>query len=203
MSKQEHDEVNHPKHYTSDPSGVECITIVEHRNFNVGNVIKYCWRAGLKDADEKKHIQDLRKAQWYLNREIQRLGGAETEEERFKREANDLAKQAIDRMRKMSGVDFSEKFATSRREDIEKAIENLLMQGIDLTDPPEVVFAPGTVAVTPGGIRVTVENTYKNLDGELFASVTDDSGVQARIPIEELALPSDPVPVRPSEAAHS
>ena len=46
------DPVNHPKHYTSHPSGVECITVVEHMTFNVGNAVKYCWRAGLKgDAD--------------------------------------------------------------------------------------------------------------------------------------------------------
>ena len=41
------DPVNHPKHYTSDPSGVECIDVVEHRTFNVGNAMKYLWRAGL------------------------------------------------------------------------------------------------------------------------------------------------------------
>ena len=34
------DNVNHPKHYTSHPSGVECITVVEHMNFNTGNAIK-------------------------------------------------------------------------------------------------------------------------------------------------------------------
>ena len=44
-----HDNVNHPAHYTSDPSGVECIQITRHRNFNVGNAIKYLWRAGLKE----------------------------------------------------------------------------------------------------------------------------------------------------------
>ena len=47
------DNVNHPKHYTSDPSGIECIDITRHRNFNIGNAIKYLWRAGLKiDADK-------------------------------------------------------------------------------------------------------------------------------------------------------
>ena len=39
--------VNHPKHYNSHPSGVECIDIVRHYDFNIGNVIKYVWRAGL------------------------------------------------------------------------------------------------------------------------------------------------------------
>lgn len=65
------DMVNHPKHYTSDPSGVECIEIVRHRNYNIGNAMKYLWRAGLKD--EKTHTQDLRKAIFYINDEINRL----------------------------------------------------------------------------------------------------------------------------------
>ncbi len=62
------DAVNHPKHYNVHPSGVECITIVEHLTFNVGNAIKYLWRAGLKGAS----LEDLKKARWYIDREIQR-----------------------------------------------------------------------------------------------------------------------------------
>lgn len=73
------DNVNHPKYYTSDPSGIECIDITRHRNFNVGNAIKYLWRAGLKiDADKSsinKQIEDLEKAVWYIVDEIHRLGG--------------------------------------------------------------------------------------------------------------------------------
>lgn len=65
------DPVNHPTHYTSHPSGVECITITEHMNFNVGNAMKYLWRAGLK-ADQ---IEDLKKAAFYIDREIKRIGG--------------------------------------------------------------------------------------------------------------------------------
>lgn len=65
------DAVNNPKHYTSDPSGIECIEITRHRNFNVGNAIKYLWRAGLKDSDAT--VQDLQKAVWYINDEIERL----------------------------------------------------------------------------------------------------------------------------------
>lgn len=65
--------VNHPKHYTSDPSGVECIDIVRHRNYNIGNAIKYLWRAGLKNED--KHIEDLKKAIFYITDEIKRLEG--------------------------------------------------------------------------------------------------------------------------------
>jgi hypothetical protein len=67
------DMVHHPTHYTSHPSGVECIEVVEHYNFNVGNAIKYLWRAGLKDGAD--HLEDLQKAAWYVNREIRRVGG--------------------------------------------------------------------------------------------------------------------------------
>jgi hypothetical protein len=72
LAQQEHDAVNHPSHYTSDPSGIECIQITRHRNFNVGNAIKYLWRAGLK---EDAKVQDLRKAIWYIEDEIKRLEG--------------------------------------------------------------------------------------------------------------------------------
>lgn len=78
-SKNKNDQVNHPKHYTSDPSGIECIDVTRYRNFNVGNAIKYLWRAGLKeDKDRKlidKQIEDLNKAVWYLVDEIHRLSG--------------------------------------------------------------------------------------------------------------------------------
>lgn len=71
------DNVNHPKHYTSHPSGIECIQIAEHHNFCVGNAIKYLWRAGLKDDANRgtlaKQVEDLEKAKWYIEREIQRL----------------------------------------------------------------------------------------------------------------------------------
>ena len=63
------DNINHPDHYTGHPSGVECIAITEHMSFCVGNAMKYLWRAGMKgDA-----IEDLRKAIWYIEREINRL----------------------------------------------------------------------------------------------------------------------------------
>ncbi len=60
------DPVNHPAHYTSHPSGVEAITIAEHMGFCLGNALKYIWRADLK-ADA---IEDLKKARFYLDREI-------------------------------------------------------------------------------------------------------------------------------------
>ncbi len=82
-----HDPINHPKHYNSHPSGVECITITRHMTFNVGNAIKYLWRAGLKfeqdfssaaafevsQRSREKHIEDLKKARWYIDDEIKRL----------------------------------------------------------------------------------------------------------------------------------
>jgi hypothetical protein len=64
------DPVNHPSHYISHPSGLECIQITEHMNFCLGNAVKYIWRAGLKSNSA---IEDLQKACWYLEREIERL----------------------------------------------------------------------------------------------------------------------------------
>ena len=66
--------VDHPKHYNAHPSGIECIDVVRHMNFNLGNVVKYLWRAGEKDP--AKHLEDLKKAAWYLNDEIERLSRA-------------------------------------------------------------------------------------------------------------------------------
>lgn len=57
------DNINHPSHYTSHPSGIECIDIAEHHDFCIGNAIKYLWRAGLKSEDgiskKEKQIEDL------------------------------------------------------------------------------------------------------------------------------------------------
>lgn len=69
------DTVDHPSHYTSSPAKcrecshpIECIDVVEHMGFNLGNSVKYIWRCDLKsDA-----IEDLKKAAWYINREIER-----------------------------------------------------------------------------------------------------------------------------------
>jgi hypothetical protein len=62
------DPVNNPAHYKSHPSGIECIQITEHMGFNLGNAVKYIWRADLKG----NATEDLRKAAWYINREIER-----------------------------------------------------------------------------------------------------------------------------------
>ena len=75
----DHDPVNHPSHYTSHPSGVECIQIARHHSFAIGSAIKYLWRAGLKaDHGEDiraKEIEDLEKAVFYIRDEISRLKG--------------------------------------------------------------------------------------------------------------------------------
>lgn len=62
------DNVNHPSHYNWHPSGVECVVIAEAFGYNVGNAIKYLWR-----CDHKRDaVEDLKKARWYIDREIQR-----------------------------------------------------------------------------------------------------------------------------------
>lgn len=63
------DSVNHPDHYTAHPSGIECIQVAEHMGFCLGNAVKYIWRADLKGG-----VEDLRKAVWYLEREIAKRG---------------------------------------------------------------------------------------------------------------------------------
>lgn len=69
------DPIHHPAHYTSGPKCehcgkiVECIVVTEGLSFALGCVVKYCWRAGLKGST----IEDLKKAAWYIDREIKRL----------------------------------------------------------------------------------------------------------------------------------
>lgn len=83
MAQQESN-VNHPKHYNQHPSGIECIDIVRHYDFNIGNVIKYIWRAGLKHEegmnDRDKQIEDMEKAMFYLKDEIEMLKRKRNEE---------------------------------------------------------------------------------------------------------------------------
>lgn len=70
-----YDTVNKPKHYTSHPSGIDCIQITEHMGFNLGNAIKYIWRCDLKKDD----VEDLKKAAWYIEREIAKRTNYEQE----------------------------------------------------------------------------------------------------------------------------
>ena len=73
------DRVNHPSHYTwlKKLCGIEVIDITRHMNFNLGNVIKYVLRSGHKSeegmSDKQKRIEDLKKAVFYLNDEINRI----------------------------------------------------------------------------------------------------------------------------------
>lgn len=66
--------IDHPAHYNNHPSGAECIDIAEWFPFNLGNAIKYIWRAGIKGD----RLEDLKKARWYVDREIARLEDAES-----------------------------------------------------------------------------------------------------------------------------
>lgn len=70
-------EVDHPVHYNAHPSGVECIEVVRHMGFNLGNVVKYLWRDGIKEAEVD--LQDLEKAMWYLQDEINQRNNAITD----------------------------------------------------------------------------------------------------------------------------
>jgi hypothetical protein len=77
--------VDHPSHYNSHPAGIECIDVVECMSFNVGNVIKYLWR-----ADHKGHeVEDLQKALWYLQREIARREKVRTRSPEWKFEGKE------------------------------------------------------------------------------------------------------------------
>jgi hypothetical protein len=65
--KSSNEQVDHPKHY-NQISGVECIDVIEQLDlgFNLGNTIKYIWRC----ENKGKRVEDLKKAAWYLQREI-------------------------------------------------------------------------------------------------------------------------------------
>ena len=65
--------INNPGYYGGGNNPLEAIKIIEHYNlgFNLGNTIKYILRAGVKSPE--KEIEDLEKAAWYLNREIEKL----------------------------------------------------------------------------------------------------------------------------------
>lgn len=93
------DNINHPKHYTDTPFGLEVIDITEHYNFCIGNALKYIMRAGLKCekgmTQEEKMMEDLGKAVWYLNREMQK------QKKLSDKHAKELAKRRKrDRMRR-------------------------------------------------------------------------------------------------------
>ncbi len=73
--RQDYEFIRHPPHYNQHPTGIECIDIIEHMTWNVGTAIKHLWRAGIKPGVDVE--QDLRKAIWYIEREIERLRSTE------------------------------------------------------------------------------------------------------------------------------
>lgn len=90
MTERKVDLVNHPPHYTKHPSGVECIEITEHMNFCLGNAVKYLWRA----ADKDDTIEDLEKAKWYINREIERLQAEKDPAEEIEKSTTEFGKMS-------------------------------------------------------------------------------------------------------------
>lgn len=86
------DMVNHPPHYNDHPSGVECIEVARHFNYNLGNVIKYVWRAGRKG----ELLQDLEKAAFYLQDEINSIKRRKKELEEMK-PVQSLAQEEVER----------------------------------------------------------------------------------------------------------
>ena len=73
MPAEPYDPVEHPKHYVSNPSGVECIQVTQWMNFCVGNAVKYLWRVD----DKGDPIENLRKARQYIDLEIARRRGGQ------------------------------------------------------------------------------------------------------------------------------
>ena len=75
------DNVNHPPHYTwlKDKCGIEVIDITRHMDFDLGNVVKYVLRQGLKSeegmSNKEKAIEDLKKSRGYLDDKIKILEG--------------------------------------------------------------------------------------------------------------------------------
>lgn len=124
------DRVNHPNHYTSHPSGVECIQVTEHFNFNIGNAIKYLWRSGLKGFT----LEDLHKARWYVTREIERL----------EKDLEDAQQRSIaPRKPKLSKEEIVKRGHEERLDKLREA-EELLNTPIKVADYPELNAGPPT-----------------------------------------------------------
>lgn len=77
-----------PDYYKDTPFGLEVIEITKHYDFCIGNALKYIFRAGKKHEqgmkDKEKHVDDLKKAVWYLNAEIKKITEGEPKERRLK-----------------------------------------------------------------------------------------------------------------------
>jgi hypothetical protein len=93
------DNANHPSRYTSDKSGVECIEITRHRNFNIGRAIESLWPAGSKDSNVgAEQIKNLHNAIFYITREIENIEDdiADSEEEFSTWTTSDYSKKLYD-----------------------------------------------------------------------------------------------------------
>lgn len=66
-----YEEVLHPVHYNSHPSGVECIDVIKHMSLCVGTAVKHLWRVGLKPGSTE--ATDIKKAIEYLQFELDRI----------------------------------------------------------------------------------------------------------------------------------
>jgi len=199
------DEITKAKHYNVHPSGVECIDVIKHHDFNIGSVIKYVWRHGLKGDPNVDALKDLKKARYYLEKAIELLGGEPQEEYAAEKQ---FARDAIARVRQMESKDFEKAFGNSKREDIAKAIEDLLNRGIDVSEPPHVVFVEGVDVVHkdgwPGRV-IGVDWSGASTRGPIgvhWSSVAPEGAHHpdfgrsvSWVQPDVLALPASPVPV--------
>ena len=140
------DNVNHPSHYTDGK--IEVIDFIEQKNLNFhrGNAVKYIARAGKKDPE--KEVEDLRKAVWYLNREIKRLTG-ENPNAALISEVIEKVERAVDKARLDNEFDNTEgKWFIDEGDFI-----------VDLNDEIDVVrrkykVKPSEVVIPEGAIRI-------------------------------------------------
>lgn len=118
------DNVNHPQHYESQAIVLEPIEFYEKLSFCEGSVLKYCFRAGHKEGSSE--IEDLKKAQWYLNRVHLGLDIGEVAEEKFYRLVPflEFSKSKILQTASSLSVDF-ESFWSTLRLEIDRRIKSL------------------------------------------------------------------------------
>lgn len=111
-------EVDHPAHYNSHPSGIECIDVVEDLPFNIGNAVKYLYRREKKGSDA---IVDLEKSRWYADRELARVSVSERRSivlnaALASRMLRVIAHEPNDHVRIAMGLLFAAAFDTMREE---------------------------------------------------------------------------------------
>lgn len=120
------DSVDHPRRYNSHPSGVEAIVICEHLTFNVGNAVKYLFRAGIKTPDP---IEDLKKAAWYIARELWRLTKKPGAEELFRSECDALRRHIGEQDAELA--DYEKTVAALREQLREEQARRAKYQAVD------------------------------------------------------------------------